>query len=163
MLRHFLQFLLVLLPPTRLFGLRGAILRAVGIDLAPHARICGGGWFYGRGAVKIGRTTWISPRSLFYTHPEAPITIGARCDIGHEVSFVTGGHQIGDTSRRAGEGTAGAIRIEDGCWIGARTTLLGGVTIGAGTIVAAGAVVTADLPANVLAAGVPARVKRLLD
>ena len=52
--------------------------------------------------------------------------------------------------------------IGDGCWIGAGVRILGGVTIGPGTVVAAGAVVTKDLLPNVLAAGVPAVVKKAL-
>jgi maltose O-acetyltransferase len=54
------------------------------------------------------------------------------------------------------------VSIEDGAWIAARVTILPGVTIGRGTVVAAGAVVTRDVPPNTLAAGVPARVKREL-
>jgi len=55
------------------------------------------------------------------------------------------------------------ISVGDGCWIGARTVILGGVTIGAGSIVAAGSMVAYDVPANVLVAGVPAKVKRVLN
>lgn len=163
MLRHFLQFALRLLPPTRLFWLRTVLLRLIGIELSDGARVCGDGWFYGRGRVCIGAGSWISARGIFHTHPSAPILIGDRCDIGHEVSFVTGSHLPGPALRRAGDEMALPITIGDGCWIGARCVLLGGTTIGPGTIVAAGAVVIDDLPANVLAAGVPARVKRKLD
>jgi maltose O-acetyltransferase len=163
MLRHLLQVFLALLPPTRFFALRALLLRSVGFGLAEDVRVCGDGWFYGRGPVEIGSDTWISPRSHFYTHPDAPIRIGARCDIGHEVSFITGSHRFGDASRRAGPGIANPIQIGEGCWIGARSVILGGVSIGAGTVIAAGAVVTSSLPTNVLAAGVPARVKRTLD
>ncbi|WP_426256777.1 acyltransferase [Sphingomonas sp. DC2300-3] len=163
MFLHLVQFLLRLLPPTRLFGFRRAVLRAAGVDLADDARVCGDGWFYGRGSVTIGRGSWISPRGVFYSHPAATIVIGERCDIGHEVSFVTGSHDLGPASRRAGTEKALPITIGDGCWIGARCTVLGGATIGAGTIVAAGAVVVGPLPPNVLAAGVPAAVKRVLE
>ena len=51
-------------------------------------------------------------------------------------------------------------RIEERVWIGANVVILKGVTIGSGTIVGAGSVVTKSLPANVIAAGVPARVLR---
>jgi maltose O-acetyltransferase len=99
---------------------------------------------------------------VIHTHVEAEILIGSRCDIGPGVEFITGSHDIGSASRRAGTGNARSIQIGDGCWIGAGTRILGGVTVGAGTIIAAGSVVTQDIPANVLAAGVPARVKRCL-
>ncbi len=52
------------------------------------------------------------------------------------------------------------IKIGQGCWIGSRTIILKGVTIGDNCVVAAGSVVTKDIPANCLAAGVPAKVIR---
>jgi maltose O-acetyltransferase len=54
------------------------------------------------------------------------------------------------------------IAIEDNVWLGARVTVLGGVTIGEGSCVAAGSVVIDDVPPRSLAAGVPARVIRTL-
>lgn len=163
MLRHLINLLLWSLPPTRLFRLRRLLLRLAGLDLADDVSVCGQGWFFGPGAVHIGHGTWLSPRVLVYTHADAPIVIGPSCDIGPFVRILTGGHDIGPSVRRAGTGTARAVSIGAGCWIGANTLILGGTTIGAGTIVAAGSVVTGDLPANCLAAGVPARIKRMLD
>ncbi len=58
---------------------------------------------------------------------------------------------------------AAPITIEDGCWICSNATICGGVTIGKNSIVAAGAVVTHDVPANSIVAGVPARVLRKID
>jgi len=163
MIRHFVNLILLRLPPTRLFGLRSALLRFAKIDMAQGARMCGGGWIYGGGRVSIGANSWLSPGCTIYSHTDAAIDIGANCDIGPQVVFVTGSHEQGTAGRRAGTGTAESIRIGHGCWIGARSTILGGVEIGDGCIVAAGAVVTESLPPNVLAAGVPAVVKRPLD
>lgn len=70
---------------------------------------------------------------------------------------------MGSSERRAGAGWAKPIHIEDGCWIGARVTVLGGVRIGRGSVVAAGAVVTRDVPENCLVGGVPARLLRQLE
>jgi maltose O-acetyltransferase len=133
-----------------------------GIDIAPDVSVCGHGWVYGRGRLELGRETWLSPGVVFYTHLGAPIRIGERCDIGPAVEFVTGGHVMGESTRRAGAGTALEIVVGDGTWIGARTVILGGVRIGRGVAVAAGSVVTRDVPDNALAAGVPAVVKRVL-
>lgn len=160
MLRHFVNLLLLRLPPTRWFAFRRMLLRLAGVDMAPNARMCGGGWIYGNGRVRIGTDAWLSPECKLYTHWEALIEIGDGCDIGHDVSFITGSHESGPSGRRAGAGTAAPIRIGKGCWIGARSTILGGVEIGEGCIVAAGAVVTASLPPNSFAAGVPAVKKR---
>lgn len=162
MLRHLLNIFLSLLPPSRLFALRRRCLRLGGIDAHSGVCFCGRGWIYGRGDFSIGSDTWLSPGVIAHTHPQASIVIGRQCDIGHGVEFIPGSHLIGTRERRAGEGTALPIEIGDGCWIGARTVILGGVSIGAGSVVAAGSVVTRNVSANVLVAGVPARVKREL-
>ncbi len=159
-IRHILNFLLYFLPPTRLFALRRALLRLSGITLADNASVCGGGWIYGRGSLFIGKGSWLSPGVIIHTHVHATITIGDGCDVGPGVEFVTGSHLIGDGQRRAGAGTAAPIVLEPGCWIGARALILGGVTIGSGAVVAAGAVVTRDVPRDTLVAGVPATFKR---
>ena len=160
MLRHFINLILAWVPPSRCFGLRAFLLRCGGIEVGRDAKVCGRGWIFGRGVLHIGDGTWLSPRVILYTHPEAPIHIGARCDIGHGVEFITGSHEIGPTTRRAGNGFALPITIGPGSWIGAGSRILGGVTIGEGVIVAAGSVVTRDVPKNTLVAGVPARIKR---
>lgn len=77
---------------------------------------------------------------------EAPITIGDHVSVGHEVRFLT-------TLRENGAMKAAPIRIGDGSWIGARCTVMGGVTIGAGAIIGAGLTVTRDVPANTLLTG----------
>lgn len=162
MFRHLVNILLWLLPPSRLFGLRRWLLKFAGVELAPDACVCGRGWIYGRGRLRIGAGTWLSPGVIVYTHAEVAVEVGARCDIGPGVEFIPGGHEIGGSERRAGAGTAKAIRIGDGCWLGAGTRVLGGVTLGPGVVVAAGSVVTQDMPGNTLVAGVPGRIKRTL-
>lgn len=162
MIRHFVNVLLAIFPPSRLFALRRWCLRVASVRVADDVCFCGRGWIYGRGELSIGGGTWLSPACVFYTHLGAPIKIGRRCDIGPGVEFVTGGHDIGPGSRRAGAGGAQSIEVGDGCWIGARTIVLGGVRIGDGCVVAAGSVVTVDVPENSFVAGVPAKVKRAL-
>jgi maltose O-acetyltransferase len=162
MWRHLVNLLLFVLPPTRLFAFRRALLVRVGLRLGPNARICGRGWIYGRGEINVGADSWVGLDAVFYSHADAPIRIGANCDIGPANMFVTGSHIIGEGARRAGEGTSAPITIGDGCWLGARVTVLGGVTIGQGAIVAAGAVVTKDVPPHSLVGGVPAKLIRQL-
>lgn len=79
------------------------------------------------------------------------------------VSLITHTHEIGDSHRRASPKTIyKSIRIEEGCWLGANVIVLPGVTIGKGTIIAAGAVVIRDCEPNSLYAGVLAKlIKRL--
>jgi len=162
MLRHLLNLLLWPLPPSRLFAFRRFFLKLAKVEIGDNVSVCGQGWIYGPGRLIIGQDTWFSPGVIFYTHLDARISIGKCCDIGHGAKFVTGSHEIGPSTRRAGTGTAKSIVIEDGCWIGAGATILGGVHIGSGAIVAAGAVVTKDVAANVLVAGLPAVFKKNL-
>lgn len=162
MIRHFINFILAFLPPTRAFWLRSILLRLAGVNLGNDVCVCGGGWIYGRGEVSIGSGSWLSPRTIIYTHLHAPIHIGERCDIGPGVKFITGSHQVGSYLRRAGEGMANSIIIGNGTWVGADSLILGGVTIGDGCVIAAGSVVTKNVPPNVLVAGVPATIKKHL-
>lgn len=92
----------------------------------------------------------------------APITIGDHVQIGPNVQLLTPVHPTEPEPRRAGWEAAQPIVIEDNVWLGGGVIVLPGVTIGADTVVGAGAVVTRDLPAGVLALGNPARVVRSL-
>ena len=79
--------------------------------------------------------------------------------IGSNVSIITSGHPIEPLQRRAGV-TAAPIVIERNVWIAAGVTIIGGVTVGENSVVAAGSVVTQDVPPNTLVGGNPARVIR---
>lgn len=165
MLRFFIDWLLAWLPlpQTRCFGIRRALLRWAGITLADPVWVCGGCRFYGRGDVSVGARTWLSPDTAFHTRRQAPITIGTDCDIGPGCLILTGSHEIGERRARAGQTTVAPVTIGDGCWIGARSTILAGVSIGNGSVIAAGSVVTGDIAENSLVGGVPARLIRSLD
>ena len=64
------------------------------------------------------------------------------------------------TQRAKGVGTSKPITIEDDVWIGANSTICAGVTIGQGSVIAAGSVVNKDIPKGVIAGGVPCKVIR---
>ncbi|MEJ1178650.1 MULTISPECIES: DapH/DapD/GlmU-related protein [unclassified Pseudarthrobacter] len=92
------------------------------------------------------------------------IVIGRNVDIAMDVSFITSSHDVGNAKRRAGVSFSAPIHIGDGVWVGARAVILPGVTIGAGSIIAAGSIVVSDCQPNMLYAGVPAKaIKSLLD
>jgi maltose O-acetyltransferase len=148
-------------PVTRWFGFRRGLLNAAGLSIAKSARICARSQF-DNNYVFVGEQSWIGAGGRFIAGSSSCISIGARCDIGPEVMMVAGSHELGPTAQRAGPGISDPIVVEDGAWIGARSTILGGVTIGRGAVVAAGAVVINDVPANTLVGGVPARVLREL-
>lgn len=163
MLRHLINLILWGLPPSRWFELRRTCLNFAKVYIGKGSSFCGRGWIYGRGSLQIGSNTWLSPGVIFHTHLDAPIVIGSNCDIGSAVEFIPGSHCIGNSSRRAGTGIARPIIIGNGTWIGAKSIILGGVSIGDGCIVASGAVVIRDVAPNTLVAGVPARIKKYLS
>jgi acetyltransferase-like isoleucine patch superfamily enzyme len=89
------------------------------------------------------------------------ITIGDDVMIGPKVNLVSAGHPTDPAQRRNGI-VAKPILIGNNVWIGAAATILPVVTIGDNAVIAAGAVVSRDVPANTMAAGVPARVLKHL-
>jgi len=161
--RPLLNLVLKLLPTSHWFPLKRQLLRLSHIHVGEGTRVNGGVRVLGRGLVTIGKHTWIGPGVAFYSHPDAPITVGDRCDLAPEVCLMTGSHDIGSRERRAGKGWARPIVIGNGSWIGARTIILGGVTVGEATVIAAGAVVSSSVPAGCLAGGVPAKLIRNLE
>lgn len=90
------------------------------------------------------------------------ITIGDDVQIGPNVQLLTATHPLEAEPRRAKWEGSRPIVIGDNVWLGGGVIVCPGVSIGANTVVGAGAVVVRDLPANVLAVGNPARVVREL-
>lgn len=91
------------------------------------------------------------------------ITIGTRVSIGHNVVIVTTNHEIGPPSERCGRFNIGEVVIGDGVWVAAGVMILPDVTIGSGSVLSAGSVVTKSVPANAIVAGNQARVIGWLD
>ena len=155
--------LLSLLPESRLFSFKAFLWRRLGrLDIDPSAHIYSTVRFCTY-PISIGARTHVGARCLFTGASGCAISLGSDCDIAPEVAFLTGTHELGPHSRRAGREAAYPVRVGDGTWIGARSMILPGVVIGAGCIVAAGSVVTDDVPPNSLVAGVPAVVKKNLS
>jgi maltose O-acetyltransferase len=146
-----------LLPSTRLMAWRTRLLRLAGYNVARTARVCIGLDVKIGGMLSVGERSWLG-QELTMIGGLADIAIGAGVDIGPQVLLVTGTHAQGDRGERAAsDGMSMPITIEDNVWVGARAVIVGGVTIGKGAIIGAGAVVTRDVPAEHLAVGVPAR------
>lgn len=111
--------------------------------------------------LEIGQGTWIGQDVRISS--SAKIRIGCCVDIGPQVMIATGTHEIDPVGEHsAGKGLNVDITVHDGVWLGARSLILPGVTIGRKAVVAAGAVVTKDVPEMCLVAGVPAVVKKSL-
>jgi maltose O-acetyltransferase len=92
----------------------------------------------------------------------APIRIGAACRLATRVQLLTAGHPADPGPRREGWEYGEPIILGDNVWLGGGAIVCPGVRIGDDTVVGAGAVVTRDLPAGVVAHGNPARVQREL-
>lgn len=88
------------------------------------------------------------------------IHIGNKVLLGPRVGIYTSNHAIDPQERAAGGCFARPVRIGDRVWVGAGVHINPGVSIGEGSIIGSGSVVTADIPAGVIAAGVPCRVIR---
>lgn len=107
--------------------------------------------------IRVGRDVFINQNCTIYDL--GGVDIGDEVLIGPNVSLITSGHPIAPSQRRAGV-TAAPIVIGRNVWIAAGATVIGGVTIGENSVVAAGSVVTKDVAANTLVGGNPARVIR---
>ncbi|MFJ6042636.1 acyltransferase [Brachybacterium paraconglomeratum] len=123
-----------------------------------------------RGFCQILAPEGLTLGSRISIHPFCYIDATGGIDIGNDVS-IAHGSSILSTNHTWSDGSA-PIRdqpvhlnrtvIEDNVWIGAGARIMAGVTIGTGSVIAAGAIVTRDVPAGYLVGGVPARVIRVL-
>ena len=115
--------------------------------------------FYTTGGVDItvGRNVFINQNCTFYDL--GGLEIADDVMIGPNVSIITSGHPLEPSQRRACV-IAKPIVIERNVWIAAGATIIGGVTVGENSVVAAGSVVTKDVPSNTLVGGNPAKVIR---
>jgi acetyltransferase-like isoleucine patch superfamily enzyme len=114
--------------------------------------------FYGRGenqrtGATIGNYTWVNRQCTLDLR--GGLTIGENVSISPEVSILTASHDMHDPDFKLIDAP---VVIEDHVWIGTRAIVLPKVTVGRGAIVAAGAVVTADVEPMTIVAGVPAKV-----
>ncbi|SHK54073.1 acyltransferase [Xylanibacter ruminicola] len=91
-----------------------------------------------------------------------PVDIGSHVNLAQSITVTALNHNFDDTNKRIDEQgvSTNPVTIEDDVWIGANAVILPGVTIGEHCVVAAGAVVTKDVPPHSLVAGVPAKVMK---
>lgn len=115
--------------------------------------------FYTAGGdeIRVGRNVFVNQNCTFYDL--GGLDIADDVMIGPNVSLITAGHPLEPSHRR--RTTVGRpIAIERNVWIAAGATIIGGVTVGENSVVAAGGVVTKDVSPNTLVGGNPARVIR---
>lgn len=159
------NFMLAPLPPHVGKRLRPRLLQLMGLRI-------------GRGTLMLDTPTIVGPGNPFQlltigrncsfnlewmVDLGAPVTIGDSVAFGPRVLLLTQTHDATSPLRRSGALVARGITIENGVWVGGASVILPDVTIGAGSIVAAGAVVNRDVPPHTLVGGVPARPIRELE
>ena len=108
------------------------------------------------GDVMIGDHTRIGLHNTII----GPVTIGSHVNLAQGITITALNHNFEDSEKRIDEQgvSTSAVVIENDIWIGANAVILSGVTIGHHSVVAAGAVVTKDVPPHSLVAGVPAKI-----
>lgn len=109
--------------------------------------------------IRIGHKVFINQNCTMYDL--GGIEIGDEVMIGPNVSIMTASHPLSPAQRRNGI-IAKSVVIKNNVWIACGVIIIGGVTIGENSVIAAGAVVTADVPANTMVGGNPARIIRYL-
>jgi len=112
------------------------------------------------GSIRIGDNSFFNRDVHINADIGGQIIIGDNCLIGPKVIMRTASHRFEkkEVNIREQGHQIGDIVIEDDCWIGANAVILGGVHIGRGAVIGAGAVVTKDIPPMAIAVGVPAKV-----
>ncbi|EEH66308.1 bacterial transferase hexapeptide repeat protein [Actinomyces urogenitalis DSM 15434] len=108
----------------------------------------------------IGEGCWFNTGTTLID--DAAIHIGKRVLFGPHVTVATAGHPIDPELRSTGAQFSAVVTIEDDVWVGANTTILPGVHIGYGSVIAAGAVVSSNVPPMTVVGGLPARVIRTI-
>lgn len=112
---------------------------------------------------RLGSNVFINPHSTWID--TSPITIGARTLVGPNCSFFSGTHPLDPTVRNGTRGPESGkpINIGEDCWLGGSVIVLPGITIGKGSTVGAGSVVTKDVEPYTVVAGNPARLIRRIE
>lgn len=106
--------------------------------------------------ITVGKNVFINACCHFQDH--GGVSLGDGCQIGHNVVFATLNHGLAPEDRQTTY--PAPITLGKNVWVGSNSTILQGVTIGDNAVIAAGAVVTKDVPENTIVGGVPARIIR---
>ena len=160
-------FIRMLAPLYQHRGKHAVIHRSVRMDTPPYRKFFLGDYSVVEsfacinnavGDVVIGNHTRIGLHNTII----GPVTIGNHVNLAQGITVTALNHNFSDTEKRIDEQGVNTtpVVIGDDIWIGANAVILPGVTIGSHSVVAAGSVVTKDVPPHSLVAGVPAKIIR---
>lgn len=148
-------------PRFRIFNwVKSNFLRLMGANIGKRVIFYPGVWIAPGFNLKIGDDVDLALDVILTT--SGGVAIGNRVLVGYRTQILSANHRIPNDKKRifdSGHEKAMVV-IKDDAWIGANCIILPGVTIGEGAVIAAGSVVTKDIPDYVIAAGVPCRVIR---
>lgn len=156
---YFYHLICPLIPVSRCHGFKAKLLRWCGAKVGKNVEIMSTAKFYGGFELIIGNGVFIGYDAMIFGHNESTIIIEDYAKVGTRASIVTGSHEYTlDTPSIAGKGTFANVRVCKGASIETNAIILPGKTVGEMAHVAAGSVVTHDVPPFTRVAGVPARV-----
>jgi acetyltransferase-like isoleucine patch superfamily enzyme len=112
----------------------------VGVEIGDNSAVGAYSFLGGQGGIKIGQNVIMGPKVNIFSE-------------NHNFDQLDIPIRLQPTTRKG-------VVVEDNCWIGANSTIVDGVTVHSGCVVAAGSVVTKDVPSNTIVGGVPAKVIR---
>lgn len=141
------------------FRFKRCLLQSIGFTIGKNTKIVGPVSCTGK--LTIGTNCWIGANLVI--RGNGCVNIGDNVDVGPDVTFLTGTHEIGLWKRRAGKGYNCVQSIGNGCWIGAKSVFVNNISVGDSSVVAATACVCKITPPNVLIGGVPAKIIKKLE
>lgn len=133
--------------------IRIAVLKSMGAQIAKNVAIYGGNEYRNPKGLKVGKGSALGHRAIL--DARRGLTIGENVCFGTEVMIWTLHHNYNDYNFKV---VGDSVMIGDYVWLGSRCIILPGVHVGEGAVVAAGAVVTKDVPPYKVVAGIPAKV-----
>jgi acetyltransferase-like isoleucine patch superfamily enzyme len=163
-----------LTPAGRRMELGGMLFlgRGVTLQIGRTARVCFGRWVWighgtkircHEGTVSIGDKTVLGQECTISAYQH--VSIGEQCIVADRVMLIDFDHNVAEVERpiRVQGIYKRDVRVGNNVWIGYGAQILRGVSVGDNSIIGASAVVTKDVPANAVVAGVPARVLRMRE
>jgi acetyltransferase-like isoleucine patch superfamily enzyme len=157
---YLLNLILNVLPPSRFYSLKRLLLKLAGVKVGQNVRVMRI-QIWGV-HLEIGDNTFIGNSTMITGAPDSSVYIGRNCDISDRVNIFTGTHRIGTIEQAAGEGYGENIHIGNGVWVGLGASIMPGVVVGDGAIIASCACVKNNVERATLVAGVPAEYKKRL-
>lgn len=124
------------------FTIKRNLLQSIGFTIGKGTKIVGP--ICCTGSLSVGSNCWIGTN--FTVRGNGCVNIGDNVDVGPDVTFLTGTHEIGSWERRAGKGYNCSQSIGKGCWIGAKSVFVNNISVGNSSIVAAAACVCKITP-----------------